>query len=113
MKTLFALLSILLVALVLPVSAAKKGKGPHQDGSEARITAVGPASITVSLGKSGDEIFEYKINEQTKVTLNGAPITARDLRAGMVCKVEADANHVATSIAAKDAPAHPSKHRVG
>ncbi len=113
MKTLLALLSILIVALALPVSAAKKGKGPHEGGGEARITAVGPASITVSLGKSGDEIFEYKITEQTKVTLNGAPITARDLRAGMVCKVEADANHVATSIAAKDAPAHPGKHRVG
>jgi hypothetical protein len=113
MKTLLAILSILVVALALPVSAAKKGKGPHEDGGEARITAVGPASVTVSLGLSGNETFEYKITEQTKVTLNGAPIAARDLRAGMICKIEADANKVATSIAAKDAPAHPGKHRVG
>ena len=113
MKTLLAILSILLVALALPVSAAKKGKGQHEAEPEARITAVGPASVSVSLGKSGGENFEYKITEQTKVTLNGAPIAARDLRAGMVCKIEADSNHVATSIAAKDAPAHPSKHRVG
>lgn len=112
MKTLLAILSVLIIALGLPVSAAKKGKGGGSE-PEAKITAVGPASVTVALGKSGDENFEYKINEQTKVTLNGAPVAARDLRAGMVCTIEADANHVATSIAAKDAPAHPGKHRVG
>lgn len=114
MKTLLALLSILIVALVLPASAAKKGKGQHPaEGPELKIVAVDAVSISVSLGKSGDEHINYKITDQTKVTLNGAPVAARDLRAGMVCRIEAGADKVATAIHAKDAPAHPDKHRVG
>lgn len=111
MKTLLAFLSILLVTLALPASAAKKDKGGSS--AEAHITAVDPTSITVSLGKAGDDVLQYKINEKTKVTLNGTSIAVRDLRAGMVCKIEADANHMATSVAAKDAPAHSSRHRAG
>jgi len=114
MKTLLAILSILVVTLALPVSAAKKGKGQHQDeGPELKIVEVDAVRIKVSLGKSGDEHVAYKITDQTKITLNGAPVAARELRAGMVCRVEAGQDTVATAIHAKDAPAHPSKHRVG
>jgi len=114
MKTLLTILSILVVALVLPVSAAKKGKGQHPaEGPELKIVEVDAVRISVSLGKSGDEHVDYKITDQTKVTLNGAPVAARDLRAGMVCKIEAGADKVATAIIVKDAPAHPAKHRVG
>jgi hypothetical protein len=111
MKSLFAILSILLVALVLPVSAKKGPK--HTEGPELKIVSVDAVRIAVSLGKSGEEHIEYKITDKTIVTLNGAPVAARDLRVGMVCRIEAGPDKVATAVHAKDAPAHPSKHRVG
>jgi hypothetical protein len=82
-----------------------------------RIVQVDPASITVNVGESGDEHFTYRINDNTKVTLNGAPIAARDLRAGMVAKVSVSADReTVTAIDAKDAPAakapaHSGRHR--
>ncbi|MEI9894311.1 MAG: hypothetical protein WDN28_10620 [Chthoniobacter sp.] len=115
MKTLLAIISILAVVLVMPAMAGKKGRGPHEPATpEAKIVEIDALSIKVTLGLSGDEHKEYKITDQTKVTLNGAPVAARDLRAGMVAKIEVGADSVtATSIEAKDAPAHPGKHRVG
>ena len=39
-------------------------------------------SITVSLGKSGEEHETYNITDKTVVTIDGAPANARDLLAG-------------------------------
>ena len=113
MKTLIAILSLLVVFLALPVSAAKKGKGHADESPEAKIVQVDALRIVLSLGKGGDEHVEYKITDNTKVTLNGSPVAARDLRPGMVCRVEAGQDKVATAIHAQDAPTHPNKHRVG
>jgi hypothetical protein len=114
MKTFLAILSLLAVVLVMPAMAGKKGKGPATPPSpELRIVEVDAVSVRVTLGKSGDEHVDYKITDSTKITLNGAPVAARDLRAGMVAQIEAGSDKVATSIAAKDAPAHPGRRRVG
>ena len=115
MKTFLAFLTLLTVVLSMPALAGKKGKGPQPppEAPFARIVEVDALSIKVTLGLSGDEHVEYRINDQTKVTLNGAPVAARDLRAGMVAQIQAGADKVATSVVAKDAPAHPGKRRVG
>jgi len=114
MKTLLAFLTILTVVLAMPAMAAKKGKGPQQPASpELKIVEVDAVSIRVTIGLSGDEHVDYKITDQTKITLNGAPVAARDLRPGMVAQIQAGQDKVATSIVAKDAPAHPGRHRVG
>jgi hypothetical protein len=48
------------------------------------------------------------------VTLNGAAANARDLKAGMIAKVEPSADgKTAVTITAQDPPAHPGKNRVG
>jgi hypothetical protein len=113
MKTFLAIISLLAVVLAMP-AMAKKGKGPHpQEGPELKIVEVDAVRIKVTLGKSGDEHVDYKITDQTKITLNGAPVAARELRPGMVAHIEAGSDKVATSITAKDAPAHPDRHRVG
>ena len=115
MKTLLAFLTILTVVLAMPAMAGKKGKGPQQPPAApfVKIVEVDAVSIKVTLGLSGNEHVDYRITDQTKVTLNGAPVAARDLRAGMVAQIQAGADKVATSIVAKDAPAHPGRHRVG
>jgi hypothetical protein len=114
MKTLVAILSLLAVVLVMPAMAGKKGKGQHpQEGPELKIVEVNAVSLKVTLGHSGDEHVDYKITDQTRITLNGAPVAARELRPGMVARIEAGPDKVATAIHAKDAPAHPDKHHVG
>ncbi|MDR3404041.1 MAG: hypothetical protein P4L99_16205 [Chthoniobacter sp.] len=114
MKTLLAFLAVLTVVLALPAVAAKKGKGPQQPATpELKIVEVDAVSIRVTLGLSGDEHVDYKITDATKITLNGAPVAARDLRPGMVAQIQAGPDKVCTSITAKDAPTHPGKRRVG
>ncbi len=112
MKTLLAILSLLVLALATPAMAGKKG-GQHPAEPELKIVEVNAVRIIVTLGHSGDEHVEYSITDKTKITLNGAPVAARDLRPGMVARIEADKDKVAMTINAKDAPAHPDKHRVG
>ena len=115
MKTLLAILSILAVVLTMPAQAAakKKGGGPAQP-PELRITEVDAVSIIVDVGKDGNTHEKYKITDATKVTLDGAPAFARDLKPGMMARIEATPDHItALSITARDPPAHPSKHRVG
>lgn len=109
MKTFLTIVSILALVLVMPAVAAKKGKGPGATPTPAyKIVQVDAVSITVTVGVSGNEHFTYKITDSTKVTLNGAPVAARDLRAGMVARLSVSPDRATVlGIDAKDAPAHP------
>ncbi len=92
------------MALVSPAFAKKKAS-PTPSG-EARVVEISPLSITISIGKSGEDHQTFKITKETKITLNGAPATTDLILAGMLAEVkasDADAS-VAVSIAAKDAP---------
>ncbi len=115
MKTIFTIISLLALVLAMPASAAKKGKGPSATPMPAfKIVQVDALSITVTVGLSGNEHFSYKITDGTQVTLNGAPVSARDLRPGMVARVSVSPDRTtALAIEAHDPPAHPGKHRVG
>lgn len=113
MKTLVAFLSLFVIALSMPAMAGKKNRQQQDQTPELKIVEVNAVSVIVTLGHTGDEHVEYKITDNTKVTLNGAPVAARDLRPGMIAKIEAGQDKVATAIHAKDAPAHPEKRRVG
>ena len=71
-------------------------------------------SITLSIGLSGDNHETYTINDQTKVTLDGASVNARDLKAGMVAQIETGTDKkIAITITAKNPPANPARKRVG
>jgi hypothetical protein len=108
MKAFLTIVCLLLVLPVLPAMAAKKGKGSSSPAYP--IVQVDAVSVTVTVGESGNEHFTYKITDSTKVTLNGAPVSARDLRAGMVARVSVSPDRTtALTIDAKDAPAHPGK----
>jgi len=116
MKTLLAIVSILALAFAAqPCALAKKPPGQQQpESGDLRIVQVDAVSVTVTVGLSGDEHFTYKITDNTKVTLNGAPVFARDLKAGMIAKFALTPDHAtAISIEAKDPPAHPGRRRVG
>jgi len=115
MKTFLAVVSLLAIVLAMPAMAARKGKGPNATPTaENRIVEVNPVSITVSIGESGNEHFTYKITDSTKVTLNGLPVAARDLRPGMVARLSLSPDRTTVlAIDAQDPPAHPGKHRVG
>jgi hypothetical protein len=115
MKTLLLIVSLLAMALVLPAMAAKKGNGSSAAPTPAyKIVEVNAVSITVTVGESGNEHFAYKITDGTKVTLNGAPVFARDLRAGMVARLGLSPDRTSVlTIDAHDAPAHPRRGHVG
>jgi hypothetical protein len=115
MKAFFAIVSLLAFVLAVPAVAAKKGNNQGSTPAPAlKIVEVDAVSITVAVGQSGNEHFKYKITDQTKVTLNGAPVFARDLRAGMVARLSVSPDRsTVTAIDAQDAPVHPGKHRVG
>lgn len=105
MKKLIALLLLLTLAIVSP-SYAKGKKKPA--GEEGRIVEVTALSITLSLGKTGDDHVTYNITKDTVVKFDGATATADNLRAGMVARVEAVKDHSDT---AKEIDAHdPPKH---
>jgi len=60
-------------------------------------------SVTVDAGKDVQET--YAITGQTKETLNGVPVTADDLRAGMVARFTlASDNKTVLTLNAKAAP---------
>jgi hypothetical protein len=115
MKKLIVTTLLVVLVLAAPLSTfAKRSKQPAPDASELRIVEVNAVSVTVTVGSSGTEHLSYKITDTTKVTLNGAPVFARELKAGMVAKFSLSPDHTtALAIEAKDAPAHPGKHRVG
>ncbi|HEY3898013.1 MAG TPA: hypothetical protein VGM54_05325 [Chthoniobacter sp.] len=119
MKALHLILAMLVIALALPTSvqARRRPPGPTPDSgepSELKIVEADAVSVTVTVGKSGDQHFTYKVTDSTKVTLNGAPAFARDLKPGMVAKFTLTPDHAtAITIEAKDPPANPARHRVG
>ena len=119
MKALHLILALLVIALALPTSALAKRRppGPTPDAGasgDLKIVEADAVSVTVTVGKSGDEHFTYKITDNTKVTLNGAPAFARDLKPGMVAKFTLTPDHAtAIAIEAKDPPVNPARHRVG
>jgi hypothetical protein len=100
MRTLTVAL-LFMMALVSPAFAKKKPAGPT-----AVIVEINALSITVSIGKSGEDHETYKITKDTKITLDGAPTTTDSILAGMVAQIKASETDptVAVSIAAKDAP---------
>ena len=110
LRTLAVLLTIVLSISSTAVAKKKGGGG----GVFAKILEVNAVSISISIGSDGNGQQKYSVNDATKVTLNGAPANARDLRAGMVAQIEVGSDgKTASTITAKDAPAHPDKHRVG
>jgi hypothetical protein len=114
MKTSF-LWALLLVLAFSPDSWAAPKKKKHAEPTpEHKVYAVNGASITLTIGTSGEQHQTFKITSDTKVTLDGVPIPAHDLRAGMVVRITPGADKTtAESIEAKDAPRHPAKRRVG
>jgi hypothetical protein len=97
------LLIILLVSFLgSGTTWAKKKKNGTGDAG-ATITEVSPASVTLAMGHDAQNT--YTIAGNTKITLDGAPVTADDLRAGMVANVTVAAdNETLLTLTAKDAP---------
>ena len=96
---------IVLALIVLAASSTSwaKKKHPGQMAADATLIAVSPTDITVQAGTDGQG--NYKIDTNTKVTLDGLPSTPDALRAGMLVKVEVSpAGDTASSVTAKDAP---------
>ena len=99
-----AVLILTLAFATTPAFAAKKKPAPN---NEPRIVEISPLSITISIGKAGDDHQTFKITDATKITLNGAPAKVDNLLAGMIAEIKASADPgTAASIAAKDAPKH-------
>jgi len=117
LKTLALLL--MLALLINPAADAKRPKAPVETPDPVpagmqKILQVDALSIRVAVGTAGDSSVSYTINNATKVTMNGAPANARDLKAGMLAKIEPSADgKSAVSITAQDPVAHPGKNRVG
>jgi hypothetical protein len=106
---------VLMSVLVFPISSPAAPRGPKSPQQTfQKITDVSAVSVTISVGSDGNSHLTYTINDSTKVTLNGAPANARDLRAGMVANIETGSDgKIALTVIAKDPPAHPARHRVG
>lgn len=109
MKKIFLAMVLVLAVVGSCWAAPKKSHG----GGMHKITEISLSSITVAIGDSGDKHETYQISKDTKITINGSAATPADLRAGMVAKISAGTDKVATSIEAKDAPRTPARHRVG
>jgi len=106
----------LLLTIVLSISSTASAKGPKNTGGKVfnKITDINAVTITVSIGADGNTHETYSITDGTKVTLNGAPANARDLRARMVAHIElSEDRKTALIITARDAPAHPVRGRTG
>jgi hypothetical protein len=117
-RLLKALAFLVTAALLITSSAEAKRPRPTPAPDAAsgmqKITEVNALSIKLAVGTAGDMVQSYSITDSTKVTLNGAPANARDLKAGMIAKVEVSADgRTAVTINAQDAPAHPGRNRTG
>lgn len=99
---------ILLIVLLFSLlgsgtTFAKKKKNNPAAGPGSTIVEVSPMSVTISAGQDAQET--YTIAGNTKITLDGAPVTADDLRAGMLANVTlASDNQTLLTLDAKDAP---------
>jgi len=69
---------------------AKKKKARNEDPEDGKfpITEVDALSVTVSVAKDGNLHKTYRITGNTAVTIDGVPVAARDLRAGMVASID-------------------------
>jgi hypothetical protein len=115
-RALKALALLLTITIVLSISSTASAKGPKNTGGKVfnKITDINAVTITVSIGADGNTHETYSITDGTKVTLNGAPANARDLRAGMVAHIAlSEDRKIALIITARDAPAHPVRGRTG
>jgi hypothetical protein len=110
-----ALALLITVALSISSTAVARPKGPGPGGKAFnKVVDVDAVSITISVGTDGNTHEKYSITNATKITLNGAPVNARDLRAGMVAHIELSSDgKMAETITAKDPPAHPARGRTG
>jgi len=112
-------LSVTLALFITPMADAKRPKPPVETPDPVpagmqKILEVDALSIKVAVGTAGDSTQSYKITNATKVTMNGVSGNARDLKAGMLAKVEPSADgKTAVSITAQDPVAHPGRNRVG
>jgi hypothetical protein len=107
-----ALALLITVALSISSTAVAKPRGPGKAFN--KVVDVDALSITISVGTDGNTHQKYSITDATKITLNGAPVNARDLRAGMVVHVDLSTDgKTAETITAKDPPAHPVRGRTG
>ena len=105
---------MLLSLMVGGVSFAAGKKKEDHPKAEHKIFEVTGASITISLGTSGDQKETYGITKETKIRLNGAPADARDLRAGMEARVTPSGDKkTAKAIEAEDPKRHPKPGKVG
>jgi hypothetical protein len=78
-------------------------KKHHAADGGFTIEEISPASVTMDIGKEGQET--YTITSDTKATLDGAPVSVDDLKAGMVATLTMAADgKTVLDIAAKDAP---------
>jgi hypothetical protein len=116
-RILTTLALLLTLALFITPTAMAKRQRPTPDPVPAgmqRILEVNALTIKVAVGTAGDSSQSYSITDATKVTMNGAPSNARDLKAGMLAKIEPSADgRTAVSITAQDPVAHPGRNRVG
>lgn len=115
MKSLLLVVALLTAVLSLPTQAGKKHKGSGvPETPEYKVVETNALLLTVSIGRDGSTHETFKMTDTTKVILDGAPAAARDLKAGMMARIEFAPDHVtALAVTAKDAPRHPKKHRVG
>jgi hypothetical protein len=106
---------LFLLALALSVTGTYAGKKKKDsEGPDYKILQTDARSVTVALGKAGDEQATFNITDATEVTVDGRPSNARELIAGMMAHIETTADRkTATAIHAHDPPTHPAKHRAG
>jgi hypothetical protein len=109
------MLSAVVLLLAIALNATGSAKPAHKKPAAMyRVVQADPGSITVTLGHSGEVHESYKIGVHTKITIDGAPATAQDLKAGMMVHVEVGPDKTtATSIAAHSPPANLRGHRAG
>jgi len=104
MRKLFVILMVFVMACG-GTALAKKKKARNEDTGDGRfpITEVDVLSVTVSVAKDGNVHKTYRITGNTTVTIDGVPVSARDLRAGMVASIDvAEDKTTALSINAGD-----------
>jgi hypothetical protein len=92
------------LAILALFSSLGFAKGKASDNLAApTIVEISPMSVTLDAGNEAKAT--YGITNATKITLNGLPVTADDLRAGMLAKVTMapDSQNLA-ALDARDAP---------
>jgi len=91
----------LLALLGGSTSWAKKKHHDKSESADLTIEEISPASVTVDVGKDAQET--YMFTSSTKATLDGAPVSVDDLKAGMVADFTLGADEkTVMNVAAKD-----------